>query len=161
MWQAWLLLALAASLHPAVPARGASRRAPLKAARRGPPRAAPVVLSPGDTVSINGALYTVGYSLSPLAAPAPPPAPKLIGLTTNGPTFSAGAILSGTVTLDSAAPVSGAVVTLTSSQPAVLPVAAAVTVAPGATLAPFTATAGRPQATTSVTVTATLGGTPP
>ncbi len=68
-----------------------------------------------------------------------------------------GATSAGTVTLSSAAPTGGLVVTLTSSNAAAA-VPASVTVAAGATTATFTASTLSVTAQTAITITATAGG---
>ncbi len=153
------LTALAALALAAIAVQGAPRRIP---GHPKAPKPKTVAVSVGDTISVNGVLYVVSATLIPAGSPPPPPpppSPKLIGLTTSGPTFSAGAILSGTLTLDSPAPLGGCPVTLSSSVPAVLPVSSPVTVAAGATQGAFTATAGNPTTTTAVTLTGSAGGT--
>jgi hypothetical protein len=65
----------------------------------------------------------------------------------------------GTVTLTSAAPTGGAVVSLSSSNPGAAGVPSSVTVPAGASSATFAATSSPVTANTSVTVTATYGGT--
>lgn len=65
--------------------------------------------------------------------------------------------MTGTVTLSSAAPAGGAVVTLSSSSNAAI-VPSSVTVQAGATSATFTVTAGLVSAATPATITASYGG---
>jgi hypothetical protein len=65
----------------------------------------------------------------------------------------------GTLTLTSAAPTGGAVVSLSSSNPGAAGVPASVTVPAGASSATFAATSSPVTANTSVTVMATYGGT--
>ncbi len=79
-------------------------------------------------------------------------------LAFNPSTVVGGNPSTGTVTLSRAADASGALVTLSSGNPAVVSVPAGVTVAAGATSANFTATTASVAATTSVTVTAALNG---
>ena len=88
--------------------------------------------------------------------------PALVSLTLN-PTSVWGGIVgantsTGTVTLSSAAPAGGVIVTLSSSSP-LAQVPAPVRVAPNATTATFTVTTSMPVGTTSVTISATVGGT--
>jgi hypothetical protein len=65
----------------------------------------------------------------------------------------------GTVTLTAAAPSGGAVVSLASSNAAVAPVPASVTIAAGATSATFASPTSTVSTNTSVTISATYGGT--
>jgi uncharacterized repeat protein (TIGR03803 family) len=74
--------------------------------------------------------------------------------------IAAGGTTTGTVTLSENAPDGGALVSLTSSNPAALPVPASVTVLAGATSATFTATASSSiESPTQVTVTASYNNT--
>ncbi len=79
-------------------------------------------------------------------------------LAFNPSTVVGGNASTGTVTLSGAAGASGAVVSLSSSNPGVVSVPATVTVTAGAASASFTATTASVAATTSVTVTASLNG---
>jgi VCBS repeat protein len=101
-----------------------------------------------------GAWSTV-RSFTPQAAPAPA---SLSAISLNPSTVVGGSSSTGTATLTSAAPSGGAVVTLTSSNTAAATVPASVTVAAGATTAPFTATTTSVTASTPVTITATSAG---
>jgi hypothetical protein len=69
-----------------------------------------------------------------------------------------GSSAQGTVTLSSAAPSGGAVVSLTSSNTAAATVPASVTIAAGATSATFGITTSAVAASTSVTISATYSG---
>src|SRR5262245_9293753 len=79
-------------------------------------------------------------------------------LTFNPSVLIGGANSTGTVTLNSAAPAGGAVVTLTSGNPTAVPVPAPVTVAPGATSASFPVTTNPVTTVTQVNITATSLG---
>ncbi len=79
-------------------------------------------------------------------------------LAFNPSTVVGGNASTGTVTLSGAAGASGAVVSLSSSNPGVVSVPGTVTVTAGAASASFTATTASVAATTSVTVTASLNG---
>src|SRR5262249_19111821 len=92
-------------------------------------------------------------TVNPVAA-----APTLSTLTVAPASVVGGAGSTGTVTLTSAAPASGAVVTLSSSNTTVAGVPASVTVAAGATSANFSITTTGVTAATSVTVTGSFGG---
>jgi hypothetical protein len=86
----------------------------------------------------------------------PPPAPaSLSSVTLNPTTVSGGATSQGTVTLTSAAPAGGAVVTLSSSNINAATVPASVTVSAGATSAGFTIASKTVTTSTAVTITAT------
>jgi hypothetical protein len=74
-------------------------------------------------------------------------------------TVTGGASSTGTVALSGAAPAGGAVVALSSANPAVVSVPASVTVPGGESAASFTITTTAPQATTVVSLTATTGST--
>ena len=88
---------------------------------------------------------------------APPP-PAVTTLQASPTSVASGGTSTLTVTLSTAAPTGGSIVTLSSNN-AALTVPASVTVAAGSTTGTFTATAGSVSATQSVTVTATLNGT--
>jgi trimeric autotransporter adhesin len=105
-----------------------------------------------------------------VAPSAPPPPASLSSLTLNPTSVTGGNNSQGTVTLTSAAPSGGAVVSLSSGNTAIATVPASVTVAAGATSASFAVTTVSVTANTpvtlsatysSVTKTATLTVTPP
>jgi len=100
----------------------------------------------------NGSAFT---TLTVLAAPAPV---TLSSITVNPTTVVGGNNSTGTATLSAAAPSGGAVVSLSSSNPAVAAVPASVTVAAGNTSANFTVTTSSVTASTSVTITGTYNG---
>jgi hypothetical protein len=81
-----------------------------------------------------------------------------MALSLNPTSVTGGSTSTGTVTLITAAPSGGAVVTLTSSNTAVATVPANVTVAAGATTATFTVNTNSVTFTTNITITATYGG---
>ena len=87
------------------------------------------------------------------------PGVTVSSVSLNPATVTGGASSTGTVTLSSAAPAGGVVVTLTSSNTAVATVPASVTVAAGATSATFTVTTLAVSGTTSVTISGTYSGT--
>jgi hypothetical protein len=92
-------------------------------------------------------------------APLPPPGSAALSALTLSPTNVVGGNSSqGTVTLTAAAPSSGAVVTLSSSNTAVAAVPASVTVAGGATSATFTIPTQTVTTVTSATISAAYGG---
>jgi hypothetical protein len=105
------------------------------------------------TASYNGASRTTTLTVTP----APPPA-SLQALTLNPTSVTGGATSQGIVTLTSAAPVGGAVVTLTSSNTGVAVVPGSVSVAAGATSATFASTTSAVSASTAVTITASHDG---
>lgn len=86
------------------------------------------------------------------------PASQVNGLSVSPSSLIAGNPATGTVTLNGVAPSSGTVVTLSSNNGAVT-VPASVTVPGGATLVNFPLTTSPVNATTTVTVSATYGGT--
>jgi hypothetical protein len=86
------------------------------------------------------------------------PGPALSALALGSASVSGGSSVGGTVTLTAAAPSSGTVVTLSSSNTAVATVPASVTVAAGATSAGFTIATSSVTASVSVTITASSGG---
>jgi hypothetical protein len=88
--------------------------------------------------------------------PAPPPA--LSALTLSRASAVGGTSVDATVTLSGSAPAAGAVVTLTSSNPALVKVPASVVVAAGTTAAAFTATTTVPRKNAMVTLTAAYAG---
>lgn len=84
--------------------------------------------------------------------------PRIQTLTLSPSTIASGGTITGTVTLNVAAPTGGKVVTLASANTAVATVAAAVTVPAGQTAATFTVTAGTVAANTTVAISATTNG---
>ena len=86
-----------------------------------------------------------------------PPAVTLSSVSLNPTTVTGGTSSTGTVTLSSAAPTGGAVVTLGSSS-ASATVPASVTVAAGATTATFTVTTTAVSSTTPATISGTYNG---
>jgi hypothetical protein len=92
-------------------------------------------------------------------AQAPSPGPAALSALTLSPTSVVGGnSAQGTVTLTSAAPSGGAIVTLSSSNTAVATVPASVTIAGGATSATFTIPTQTVTASSSVTISAAYGG---
>jgi hypothetical protein len=84
---------------------------------------------------------------------------SITGLSFSPNPVQGGQSSTGSVSISQPAPTGGAVVTLVSSNPAIVMVPSSVTVPAGSTTANFTATTTAPQTTTPVPVTATLNGT--
>ena len=82
-----------------------------------------------------------------------------LSLTLNPSTVTAGNPVTGEVILSAPAPVGGATVTLSSSNPAVATVPANVVVSSGATSAPFTVSTGSVNFVTAVTISGTYNST--
>jgi len=85
--------------------------------------------------------------------------PVLNSLSLNPTSVPAGATATGTVALSGPAPAGGALVTLSSSNPAAAQVPASVTVAANATTATFTVTTSSVAANTALTISGTYGST--
>ena len=85
-------------------------------------------------------------------------APTISSVTLNPASVVGGNASTGTVTISSAAPSGGSVVTLSSNNTGVATVPASVTVPQGQTTATFTGTTTAVSSITLVTITATLGG---
>jgi len=110
-------------------------------------------------VTITGLLrLSAATSLSVKAGAAPPPSPALSTVGLSPTSVTGGTSSQGTVTLTSAAPASGMVVSLGSSNTAVATVPASVTVGGGATKATFAVATAAVNGTTGVTITGTGGG---
>jgi hypothetical protein len=111
------------------------------------------------TVTITAAYGGASRSASLTVTPAAPPPPTLSSLSLN-PTSVVGGVQSstGTVTLSGAAPASGAIVTLSSTNTAAARAPSSVMVAAGATSATFTVSTSAVAASTTVTITAAYGG---
>lgn len=86
--------------------------------------------------------------------------PSLLSLVLSPTSVTGGTSATGTVTLSDPAPAGGAVVALSSANPAVVAVPASIMVAPGATTATFKVTTYTVGSSTAVTLTATYNGTP-
>jgi hypothetical protein len=84
--------------------------------------------------------------------------PNVASLACSPASLTAGASTTCTVSLTQPAPAGGSIVTLSSTNPAALPVPPSVTVPAGATSTTFTATAGTVATAQTATLTATLGG---
>ncbi|PYQ71049.1 MAG: hypothetical protein DMG01_26400 [Acidobacteria bacterium] len=112
------------------------------------------------TISVTGGGVTKSATLTvtPDAAPPPPPAATLSAFSVSPTSVVGGASATGTVTLASAAPAGGTVVSLSSNQPGAASVPASVTVTAGATKATFPITTFA-SAGTTVQLAATLGST--
>jgi hypothetical protein len=87
-----------------------------------------------------------------------PSTPTLSGVSMNPATVVGGDTVSGTATLTAAAPSGGALVSFSSSNTAVAPVPANVTIAAGTTSGTFTIATSSVAAPTSVTISATYEG---
>jgi O-glycosyl hydrolase len=104
---------------------------------------------------------TISASYSGLTVTAPltvNPAPIVSSLAVNPTSVVGGNSALGTVTLSTAAPASGAVVNLTTSNPVAAAVPANVSIAGGATTASFTVSTSPVASTTAVTSSASYGG---
>ena len=84
----------------------------------------------------------------------------LSGVSLNPTSVTGGGASTGTVTLSAAAPAGGVVVTLSSNPTGVVTVSPSVSVPPGGTTATFTVATTPVTASTTVTISATLGGAP-
>jgi len=100
------------------------------------------------TATYNGAAKSVAINIRPIA---------LAALTLLPATLTGGKPVSGTVTLNTSAAPSGAVVFLTSSQPAVAPTPS-VTIPGGSTSATFTVSTSSVPVATAAIVSASFGG---
>jgi len=107
------------------------------------------------TISVTGSGVTVSANLTVNPSGTPPPPATLSSFTVSPTSVVGGSPATGTVTLPSAAPAGGTVVSLTSNLPGSATVPASVTVAAGATSANFTITTF-PSAGTTVQLSATL-----
>jgi hypothetical protein len=105
------------------------------------------------TASYNGTTRTTPLTVTPVPAAA-----SLQAVSVNPTSMIGGATSQGTLTLTSAAPAGGAVVTLTSSNTGVAVVPGSVTVAAGTTSATFAATTSAVSASTPVAITAAHNG---
>ena len=113
-------------------------------------------LSVNTSVTLNASYNGVNRTATLTVTPVPPPA-SLSAVTLNPTSVTGGTTSQGTVTLTSAAPSGGLVVSLSSDAGAAT-VPASVTVAAGATSAPFTITTTTVINPTTVTVTGSSGG---
>jgi hypothetical protein len=91
------------------------------------------------------------------AAPPPSPAASLSAVSVTPTSVVGGNSSQGTVTLTSAAPTGGAVVSLSSANPAVAAVPASVTVAAGTTSVTFSVSTTAVTASNSLSITGTFG----
>jgi hypothetical protein len=120
--------------------------------------------APADcTVDVNDGSATAAtarLSGCTVSSPTPPPPSQvaLSSLTLSQTNVIGGNSVTGTVTLNAAAPSGGFAVTLSSSNPGLASVPPSVTVAAGATSANFTVTTTAVNDTRSATITATGGG---
>lgn len=106
--------------------------------------------------TLTGTYEGVSRTATLTVTPPPPPA-SLSALTFNPPSVTGSNSSTGTVTLTSAAPAGGALVTLADDSAATT-VPGAVTVAAGATAATFTVTTSTVVASTTSTITAAYDG---
>ena len=102
--------------------------------------------------TFGGAARSATLTVVPPAAPA-----ELSALSVNPASVSGGISSQGTITLTSAAPAGGFAVSLSSSSTAAATVLASVSVAQGATSAPFAIPTSAVTASTPVTITASAG----
>ena len=99
------------------------------------------------------------FTAGAASTPPPPPSPASLSAVSVSPTSVVGGNkATGTVTLTSAAPSGGAVVTLSSANASVAAVPVSVTVAAGASNVTFTVTTSAVTANSSVVITATYAG---
>jgi hypothetical protein len=98
--------------------------------------------------------YTYLYAVDASGPPLPPAAAALASLTVSPSQVRAGSAATGTVSLSSAAPPGGIVVTLSSGRAKLAAVPQSVTVAAGSATATFTITTSKVPKTTSVSITA-------
>jgi hypothetical protein len=106
------------------------------------------------------ALAITAKAAAPATTPTPAPTTTAaaVSVSVSPASVKGGTSSTGTVTLNAAAPATGAVVTLASSNPAVASIPGSVTVATGATTATFTVTTTAVTANTPVTLFASFGG---
>jgi hypothetical protein len=114
--------------------------------------AGPTTRTTTITASANGVSRTADLTVTPSAAAA------LSTVAVNPASVTGGTSSQGTVTLTSAAPAGGFVVSLSSSNTAAATVPASVSVAQGATSATFAIATSAVTASTPVTITASAGG---
>lgn len=115
-----------------------------------------VSVTANTSVTISGTYNGTTKSATLTVTPAPP---TLASLTLNPTTVVGGNTSQGNVTLTSAAPSGGAVVSLTSGNTSVATVPSSVTVAAGSTSVTFTVSTVSVTANTSVTISGTYSGT--
>src|SRR5437667_2232366 len=108
-------------------------------------------------LAITGTFHAVSRSAVLTVNPTPPP-PSLSSVTVNPTSVVGGTTSTGTVTLTTAAPTGGAIVTLSSTNATVASVPASVTVAAGAISANFTISTTAVTVATPVTISGTFGG---
>ena len=99
--------------------------------------------------------FSAVRSFTPTAAPPPP---TLASMDVNPATVQGGNASSGTAVLSTSAPDGGAVIALSSSNPAVASVPASATAAPFSFTATFTITTSAVAANTTVTITGSYNG---
>ncbi len=112
------------------------------------------------SLTISGAFGGTARSatLTVTPPPAPPPPASLSTVAVNPTSVTGGTSSQGTVTLTSAAPSGGLVVSLSSSNTAAATVPPSVSVAQGATSASFVIPTSAVTSSTSATITASAGG---
>lgn len=113
----------------------------------------PETVSSATSVTLTATYNSVSETYPITVNPAPVSA-ALSSVTLSSGTVTSGTSVTGTVSLTAAAPSSGAVVSLASSNTSAASVPASVTVPSGATSATFTITTGSVSSATSVTLTA-------
>jgi hypothetical protein len=122
------------------------------------PTAYPLQSSNGGGFNNHDDAFVVKLGTAGSPEPTPTPAPTLSSLTLNAASVIGGTSAQGIVTLSSAALTEGAIITLSSSNPAVGSVAPSVTVAAGMTSANFAIITSAATTTASVTISAAFGG---
>jgi hypothetical protein len=111
-----------------------------------------------STATINATMNSGSVAATLTITPGSAPSAALLSITLNPTRLRGGGSVTGTVTLTSAAPAGGAVVTLSSNNPSIAKTPSSVTVSAGATSANFTITTTRPNNDTTVNITATYSG---
>ncbi len=104
------------------------------------------------SASYSGVTRTTTFTVNPAASAA------LATLSLNPTSVKGGGSVTGTVTLTAPAPINGAVVMLTSSNPALASAPASILVTAGTTSKPFTVTTAATRRNTAVTISASYAG---
>ena len=110
---------------------------------------------PATNVRLSGCTTTTPTTTT---TTAPPSSVTLNSVTVNSPTMQGGTSLGGSVILTSVAPAGGAVVALSSSNPALVSVPATVTVPTGVNSTVYFGSTAQVTTTTSAVITATYNG---
>ena len=117
-----------------------------------------IATSSSTSVTISASNSGLTQTASLIVTPQPPGGPTLTSLSFNPNTVVGGLSSSGAVTLSGKAPSGGALVSLSSSNPAVVSVPPSVTIPAGATGASFLTTTSSVTAPTTVPVVASYAG---